>query len=314
MAARWQRLWICGLALALVGWLLWLWPQSKALALAGVLLPLGLHMGILAGEFGLMQRANRHAGGPVASGAQCLAAWWAEVRWGWQIFGWSQPFRHHTQPDWSPVVPTGACGVVLIHGALCNRGFWLRWLPSLRAAGHAYEAVSLVPSMGPIDGHVATIEAAVQRITQATGQPPVLLCHSMGGLVARAWLRAGRNDARVRRVITLGTPHAGTWLARYSTRPAGRQMRLGSDWLQALAAAEPESRAALFVCWYSACDNIVFPAHTAALAGAEHRWVPHLAHVQMAQDPAVIAACLHDMRHATGAGSERGAWELPGAV
>ena len=54
-------------------------------------------------------------------------------------------------------------------------------------------------------------------------------------------------------------------------------------------------RAALFTCWYSNCDNIVFPASTAALAGADNRFVDGLAHVQMAFDPGVMQACLEEM-------------------
>src|SRR5690606_3973960 len=111
------------------------------------------------------------------------------------------------------------------------------------------------------------------------------------GLAARAWLRDfGGGDgaaARVHRVLTLGTPHGGTWLGRFSSAVNGRQMSLQGRWVQALARSEPASRASLFTCWYSNCDNIVFPASTAALAGADNRFVAGLAHVQMAFDPAV---------------------------
>eukprot|EP01035_Chromulina_nebulosa_P009829 gene9830-13259_t len=55
---------------------------------------------------------------------------------------------------------------------------------------------------------------------------PVLLCHSMGGLAVRAWLRAHQADGRVHRVLTLGTPHGGTWLGRFSHAPPWRQMRM----------------------------------------------------------------------------------------
>ena len=94
------------------------------------------------------------------------------------------------------------------------------------------------------------------------------------------------------RVLTLGTPHAGTWLARFSHTENGRQMRMNSAWLQALKAQEPPSRAKLFVCWYSNCDNIVFPATVAALPGAQHRLVTG-GPMQMVLDPQVVqVACL----------------------
>lgn len=114
-------------------------------------------------------------------------------------------------------------------------------------------------------------------------------------MAARAWLRAYAADARVHRVLTLGTPHTGTWLARFSHTENGRQMRMNSAWLQALKAQEPPGRAKLFVCWYSNCDNIVFPATVAALPGAQHRLVTGVAHVQMVLDPLVVQACLREL-------------------
>ena len=49
-------------------------------------------------------------------------------------------------------------------------------------------------------------------------------------------------------------------------------MRMNSAWLQALKAQEPPGRAKLFVCWYSNCDNIVFPATVAVLPGRSTGW------------------------------------------
>ena len=71
------------------------------------------------------------------------------------------------------------------------------------------------------------------RVTAATAQPPMLVCHSMGGLAARAWLRDA-DPARVHRIVTIGTPHRGTWLARFGRTVNGRQMRMGGEWLRKL--------------------------------------------------------------------------------
>ena len=69
-------------------------------------------------------------------------------------------------------------------------------------------------------------------------------------------------------------------------------MALDSDWSQALARAESSEQARLFTCWYSNCDNVVFPASSATLPGADNRLVQGLAHVQMARHPSVLHACL----------------------
>ena len=137
-----------------------------------------------------------------------------------------------------------------------------------------------------------------------TGRAPVLVCHSMGGLVARAWLRAGCHDAsgavpridRVARIVTLGSPHRGTWLARASGTPNGRQMRIDSAWLQQLASDSDAAWHARFVCWYSDCDNIVFPVTTAALQGADNRLCPGVAHVALAFDARVMDSTLTSLR------------------
>jgi triacylglycerol esterase/lipase EstA (alpha/beta hydrolase family) len=156
-------------------------------------------------------------------------------------------------------------------------------------------AVNLEPVVGSIDDYAATIDDAVLRVTAVTGMAPVLVCHSMGGLAVRAWLRVHAADARVHRVLTLGTPHGGTWLGRFSRAVNGRQMSLAGDWVQGLLRAEPQGRAQRFSCWYSNCDNIVFPASTATLAGADNRFVHGLAHVQMALHPEVMAGCLAEI-------------------
>ncbi|MFC3033314.1 alpha/beta hydrolase [Pseudoalteromonas fenneropenaei] len=47
-------------------------------------------------------------------------------------------------------------------------------------------------------------------------KPAALVCHSMGGLVARAYLQHNSNAAKqVSKVITLGTPHKGSAIAKH---------------------------------------------------------------------------------------------------
>ena len=248
-------------------------------------------------EFVCMQHLNRQDAAPRASAPALLRAWVAEMWALLLVFCWRQPFRSHSVPDWLPATPTGQRGVVLVHGLFCNRGVWLPWMAPLRAGGHAFVAVNLEPLLCPIDDYAPQIEAAVRRVTEATGQPPVLIGHSMGGLAVRAWLRSAAQtdpqaDARVHSAITLGTPHGGTWWARFSRAANGQQMRIGSAWLAQLQQQEPPQRAGLFTCWYSNCDNVVFPASTAALPGARHCFIDGVAHIQMANHPQVRQACL----------------------
>ncbi|KQP14197.1 triacylglycerol lipase [Pseudorhodoferax sp. Leaf267] len=290
MIARLQRTICLSLLLSALAWALLFWAWSPALALAGLALPALAYGGILACEFVLLARVR---GDPVprAGTAPLLRAWARELGCGLQVFAWRQPFRAHAEPD--QVMPAqGRRGVVFVHGLMCNRGFWAPWMRRAKAVGMPCMAVNLEPVFGAIDDYVPAIETAVARMLAATGQPPVLICHSMGGLAARAWLRTAGARERVAHVVTIATPHAGTWMARFGQGRNSRQMRVGSGWLQALARGEPEEGRASFTCWYSDCDNIVFPVSTATLQGADNRFVPGEPHVGLAFHPEVMCASL----------------------
>lgn len=303
MNARWQKILVLGWLLASAAWLAWAWPRSLALALGGWAIAASTSLAWLGLQFVLMRRINRRDATPAAGRWALLRAWWLEALTCTWVFGWLQPFAHRQQPDWLPPTPTGQRGVVLVHGFLCNRGVWLPWLPELRARGHAYVALTLEPAFGSVDDYVAAIDTAMRQVQAATGLPPVLVGHSMGGLAARAWLRtlAQPPAQRVHRILTLGTPHHGTWPARFSHTTNGMQMRLDSPWLQALAASEGAAQRALFSCWYSDCDNIVYPTRSATLDGAENHLLHGLGHVHMVYAPQVRAACWQALQ--TGPGS-----------
>ena len=303
MNARWQKILVLGWLLASAAWLAWAWPRSLALALGGWAIAASTSLAWLGLQFVLMRRINRRDATPAAGRWALLRAWLLEALTCTWVFGWLQPFAHRQQPDWLPPTPTGQRGVVLVHGFLCNRGVWLPWLPELRARGHAYVALTLEPAFGSVDDYVAAIDTAMRQVQAATGLPPVLVGHSMGGLAARAWLRtlAQPPAQRVHRILTLGTPHHGTWPARFSHTTNGMQMRLDSPWLQALAASEGAAQRALFSCWYSDCDNIVYPTRSATLDGADNHLLQGLGHVHMVYAPQVRAACWQALQ--TGPGS-----------
>lgn len=276
----------------------WLWPHGPLWAAAGFVGVLFFYVVVFAVEFTLLNVVNRGCGVPLATPWQLLLAAVRETVVAFQTFGWRQPFRSGRTPDHLPALApgqTGPRGVVLVHGFVCNRGFWNPWLPALRTRGHAFVAVNLEPVFGSIDGYLRQVDQAVQQVRRATGQPPLLVCHSMGGLVVRAWLRARAgaaplpaDDLAISEVVTLGSPHHGTWFARFGHGTNGRQMRLNSRWLTELAQGEPPARFARFTCWYSNADNIVAPPSTAMLAGADNRLITGAGHVDLAHRPVVF--------------------------
>ncbi|MGM9428944.1 esterase/lipase family protein [Hydrogenophaga sp. MI9] len=285
--ARLQQRVALATLLALVVWLYWSWGRPWVQVLGGVLV-LGFgYAFVLAWEFLAVARVNRRDPAPRAGAFALACAWWTEVRTAPQVFSWRQPFRWRAWPDHGVAPAPGQTAVVLVHGFVCNRGLWLPWMRELTVRGIPYTSVNLEPVFGSIDDYIPQIDDAVQRAQALTGRAPVLVCHSMGGLAGRAW-RAATPDAdeRVAHIVTIGSPHHGTWLGQFSHVPNGRQMRQDSPWLQALREREaqrwPQGAYAGFTCWYSNADNIVFPASTATLQGADNRHVPGRPHVAMA--------------------------------
>ena len=106
MLARWQRILLLCILLTMAAWLAWQWPHSPWRAVLGALVPLGIYLVVMAVEFALMHTTNRADAAPRASLSQVLGAWWAEVWVALLVFGWRQPFRHQSQPDWLPAQPT----------------------------------------------------------------------------------------------------------------------------------------------------------------------------------------------------------------
>ncbi|MBB4845517.1 pimeloyl-ACP methyl ester carboxylesterase [Paucibacter oligotrophus] len=232
-------------------------------------------------------RGAGHAQAP--SWAQLLRAWWRELPVSEHVLSGLLPFAEHAVPDFLPANAATRRGVLLVHGFACNRGLWAAWMRRLQAEGHPCMALSLEPLFGSIDHYAEPIEAAVQRLSAACGgQAPVLVGHSMGGMAIRAWWRRHGGPDRVRRVMTLGTPHGGTLLAQFSPATNARQMRPDSPWLRELAAQEAAELGAQFDCYFSRCDQMVCPAQTAVLPGSQAMELQAIGHLAMVFEPRVL--------------------------
>jgi hypothetical protein len=330
MMARWLRglglaLWLAAaLCLAL------LWPGGdRVLAVALALGLVALHLPFLLVEMVWMRLASRHDTVPPARwGAlgralalEAVAAprvFLGRMAWGAQRWP-DQAGADSANAEPAPNSLQGRTGVVFVHGFVCNRGLWNPWMERLTRSGTPFVAVNLEPVLGAIDDYAGTTDAAVRRLHAVTGRPPIVVAHSMGGLAVRRWLQ-GQAQARVRHVVTIGSPHHGTALAAWAFSRNTRQLRRGSPWLRALAereaAAAPAGRApyAAFTCFHGDCDNVVFPPSTAALPGADNRLLTGVGHVDMADHPAPWAElqrllALADQDHAAPAAAGAGsAW------
>ncbi len=160
--------------------------------------------------------------------------------------------------------------LLLVHGLACNRGVW-RWLQRrLRRSGFVCVCCpNLEPLRADIDRLAETLEREVLKLHRmCEGARVTIIAHSMGGLAARAMLRT-LGPKVIRQIITLATPHHGAPFARVLSWPCARQMCPGSAWLTALNAAQEGKWRVPLTSIYSLDDNLVQPARSSALLGAQ---------------------------------------------
>ena len=206
-------------------------------------------------------------------------------------FCWDQPF-HAGRAAPVPAQRRFETPILFIHGYFCNRAIFLPMMREAARRGFVCESVTLEPPFTSIDHYADQIEAAVGALLEtAQASSLVVVGHSRGGLAARAWMRRF-GDNRVRRLVTLGTPHAGTFHAKLFGGRSVAEMRQGSTWLSELSAAEPGDRRAKTTCIFSYHDNIVAPQESARLEGATNIALGGIGHLSLLYDAIAMASCL----------------------
>jgi pimeloyl-ACP methyl ester carboxylesterase len=183
--------------------------------------------------------------------------------------------------------------ILLIHGYICNGGFWRALWRKLIAQGYGVHTHDLEPVFcGSISQYVAPLHARIEAIcAQTNSDQLIIVAHSMGGLATRAYLAKHASDARVAKLITLGTPHHGTASANNGPGYNAKDMQPDSTWLRALAAQEKPTNVPL-VCVISYHDTIVFPQLSAQLVSPNwtnqtNEFVHGIGHVEMAFSPVI---------------------------
>jgi triacylglycerol esterase/lipase EstA (alpha/beta hydrolase family) len=193
--------------------------------------------------------------------------------------------------------------ILLIHGYGCNSGYWSHLRPLLDAAHISHAALDLEPMLGAIDDFVPAVADAVAALCSKSNVPKVVIvAHSMGGLVARAYLRK-HGAACIAHIFTLGTPHHGTSLANMGIGRNAVQMRRNpgcadapeSAWLRALGAAESGAARALITSFYTHHDNIVAPQTSSLLPGARNIEFGGVGHVAMGRNPRILARLMQEL-------------------
>lgn len=175
--------------------------------------------------------------------------------------------------------------VVLVHGLGGNRGCWLplRWY--LRLLGHRR-----LYAFGYEDGAVAEnaepLRAFIEQVRRETKQEQVdIIAHSLGGLIARYAIQRLDQAMGVRTLITMATPHRGTYAAQYANTPVMWELRPDSELLAELNGDDWGQYPTRLVAIYSNRDVYVVPAEHMTHTQAESIFLPGLSHSQYLVSP-----------------------------
>lgn len=156
--------------------------------------------------------------------------------------------------------------VVFVHGLYHNHTAWCLYLYWFRRWGLSHlKAVRLPGKFRSIREHTRTLAEEIEQVLHLSGSEQVdLVGHSMGGLVIRSYLKEKPESSRVRRVVTLATPHAGSKMAVFAVGAPAKEMLPGSKFLQSLNGAgfQVPPGGSLYTV-YTDLDNMVLPNESA---------------------------------------------------
>lgn len=145
------------------------------------------------------------------------------------------------------------------------------------------------PSNGVVGIEVLAAQLAAQIATTFGPEQPInLVGFSMGGLICRAYVQKLEGARRTQRLITVATPHQGTWTAYSYNRPACLQMRPGSEFLTDLNQDTSALEQIKFVSIWTPLDLTIVPANSSRLLVGETLSIVSPLHSLLLADPRIL--------------------------
>jgi triacylglycerol esterase/lipase EstA (alpha/beta hydrolase family) len=189
-----------------------------------------------------------------------------------------------------PGVPDGHPPLIFVHGLGGNRGAFLLMAWYLRLHGRTRSYKIHFAGGQTMDQMAAALAQFIRAVQKATGERQVeLVAHSMGGLVSRLAINDYRLARSVRALVTLGTPHNGTFPARYANTTNLRDLRPDSALIRRVN-AKPWPSTVRGVSLWSRGDLMVIPAESAKAAGTTPVDMTPFTHYSYLIDPRSWAA------------------------
>ena len=188
--------------------------------------------------------------------------------------------------------------VILIHGIFDTTAIFQKMSAYLGEQGWEVHSFDLIPNYGflGLDRLAEQIAEYADR-TFGPDQPIDLVGFSMGGLVSRYYVQRLGGIDRVRRLITISSPHNGTWTAYFYVQPGTLQMRPNSKFLEDLNRDVAQLDRINFTSIWTPLDGMIVPPNSSKLPVGQEVIINVLLHAWMVQDPRclrIVAQALSD--------------------
>jgi triacylglycerol esterase/lipase EstA (alpha/beta hydrolase family) len=180
--------------------------------------------------------------------------------------------------------------VILLHGFAMNRTNWI-WLGrrlAKRGIGPLYGTSYF--SLQSVRRSALKLQRFIARVRAREGCERVdIVAHSLGGVVARYYIERLDGAAHIGRVVTIGSPHRGTAVARLGVLiPSARESRAESSLLTDLGPLAARDGIQYTSVW-SRADAIIEPPESASIAPVgEDRIFDDLGHLSLLLSPRVL--------------------------
>lgn len=193
--------------------------------------------------------------------------------------------------------PEACRTVILVPGWLDNIATMGKMAEYLQGVGYRALACSPQPSDGraPIEDLAAQLATFVEEAVPA-GERFHYVGFSMGGLIGRWYLQEMGGRGRMANLVTISTPHRGTYMANSLWLAAVRQMRPESTFIDHLNRDLSALEERRFVSIWTPLDLSVVPPSNSELPVGESRRVFGIAHALMPMNRRVWRAVEESLR------------------
>ncbi len=175
--------------------------------------------------------------------------------------------------------------IILLHGLFQNRScmYWLQY--QLRATGYTRVISMNTPPWRDLETLTEELAKKVDELhLKWKAEKVILIGHSMGGIIARNYIQNRGGSKQTLAMITLGSPHHGSKLAPFAVSTMGKMLLPGSEFLRQFNQVKWPQEVKAFSL-YTRYDNIVLPAESAKMDGAQNIELEGMGHTSLLFHP-----------------------------